>query len=90
MNGIGYYKWTDGKKYMGEYLNNHKHGFGICRLNDKAVHHGYWAKGRGHGLGWIERAGHQPKYWLFEDGKQGHEFDETEVAQVNAKELDFR
>lgn len=42
MNGKGVYKWQDGRKYEGEYLNDKKHGFGIY----------YWADGRRYEGGW--------------------------------------
>ena len=76
MNGIGYYKWADGKKYIGEYLNSHKHGYGIYRLSQHRVHHGYWNQGKGHGLGCIETVGQEKKYWLFENGKSIYRFNQ--------------
>jgi hypothetical protein len=34
MNGNGIYTWKDGRRYEGEYLNDHKHGFGIYLWDD--------------------------------------------------------
>ena len=29
MNGKGHFKWADGKEYIGEYLDDKKHGEGV-------------------------------------------------------------
>lgn len=29
MNGKGIFTWIDGRKYIGEYLEDKKHGYGI-------------------------------------------------------------
>jgi hypothetical protein len=34
MQGRGVYTWKDGRKYVGEYFNDKKHGFGIYKWND--------------------------------------------------------
>lgn len=37
MNGKGSYFWKDGRKYIGSYLNDQKHGFGKYYWNDGRV-----------------------------------------------------
>ena len=34
MHGKGVYRWKDGRKYEGEYLNDKKSGFGIYQWAD--------------------------------------------------------
>jgi hypothetical protein len=29
MDGVGTYKWSDGRRYEGEYKEDKKHGYGI-------------------------------------------------------------
>ena len=54
MNGMGIFTWTDGKRYIGEYLNGKKSGFGILTSNDRSFY-GMWHKGKQHGLGYIKK-----------------------------------
>ena len=48
---IGVYKWKDGKVYIGEYLDDKKHGFGIYKMQDGRTYEGWWNEGKQHGLG---------------------------------------
>lgn len=34
MHGRGVYNWGEGRKYEGEYQNDHKHGFGCYTWSD--------------------------------------------------------
>ena len=45
MNGNGIFKWSDGRKYTGEYLENEKHGKGIFEWPDGRKYIGEWANG---------------------------------------------
>ena len=67
MNGIGIYRWKDGRVYLGQYKNNDKHGYGVFKLPNGCLHFGHWKNGRGHGLGTF-RKGKKTKYALWEDG----------------------
>ena len=42
MNGQGTTTWPDGKKYIGNYLNDKKHGYGEF----------YWANGKNYKGNW--------------------------------------
>ena len=70
MDGIGLYSWTDGRHYLGEYKDNGKHGFGILKFKTGAFHQGYWAHGKGNGLGIFKRDQDSAiKYGLWENGR---------------------
>ena len=34
MEGIGFYSWSDGRRYEGQYKDDKKHGFGIYTWAD--------------------------------------------------------
>ena len=38
-------------RYLGEFLKNNRHGFGICRWADGSVYRGEWEKGTMQGYG---------------------------------------
>jgi len=46
MHGQGIYKWADGRKYEGDYLNDKKHGFGIYTYPDGRSYKGNWSNGK--------------------------------------------
>ena len=71
MDGIGYYSWTDGKRYLGEYKDNDKDGFGIHKFANGALHQGYWTKGKGNGPGSYQKnPGATVRYGIWENGRQ--------------------
>lgn len=42
MNGLGEYNWIDGRKYIGNYLNDQKHGYGVYYWVDGKEYRGEW------------------------------------------------
>ena len=46
MNGRGTFTWLDGKKYVGEYINDKKEGYGEFYWPDGRVYRGQWKDGR--------------------------------------------
>lgn len=51
MNGEGVYAWPDGKKYIGEYKDDLKHGIGKMEYPDGKIYEGEWEAGKRHGKG---------------------------------------
>lgn len=60
MNGEGEYIWTDGRKYIGSYINDKKDvkfinlkvkGYGKYTWSDGRSYEGYWKNGKQHGKG---------------------------------------
>lgn len=74
MNGYGEFSWLDGKKYVGWYKNDKKHGFGIFNWPeyDKA-YVGFWKMGKQDGYGMIINKNHV-KYGLWEKGVKKKSF----------------
>ena len=70
MEGLGVYKWSDGKSYIGEYHNDRKHGYGIYKWGAK-LYMGQWKRGQQSGLG-IYTNGDRPecRYGLWEEGRR--------------------
>jgi len=51
-NGCGTYCWTEDKgKYIGEWQNDCRHGYGIQRWNDGSTYEGEWFEDKRHGTG---------------------------------------
>ena len=42
MEGKGIFSWIDGRKYVGEYKNDLKHGIGTFTWPDGRCYHGEW------------------------------------------------
>jgi len=51
MNGVGEYTWPNGDHYIGEYLNDLKHGKGVLKKVNGEVYDGAWKEGKQDGLG---------------------------------------
>ena len=51
MSGHGKTIWTDGRFYIGEYLDDRKHGFGTFQWGDGRKYEGTWKNGKQHGKG---------------------------------------
>lgn len=51
MSGKGEFVWPDGRKYMGSYLDDKKHGQGEFEWADGRKYNGAWENGKQHGEG---------------------------------------
>jgi hypothetical protein len=90
MSGHGIYLYADGVRYDGEYVDDKKDGFGIYYWTDGRKYEGYWYKGKQHGLGsYVDAVKKTLKYGLWEHGKRVRWFDDTEVQQINKKQLNY-
>jgi hypothetical protein len=70
MTGLGIYHYGRGKKYFGEWKNNHIHGYGECYYSDGKKYFGYYKLDKKNGFGiffWPKN-----KYYIgfWKDGKQ--------------------
>mmetsp|Transcript_14759 Transcript_14759/g.33561 ORF Transcript_14759/g.33561 Transcript_14759/m.33561 type:complete len:90 (+) Transcript_14759:182-451(+) len=43
--------WPDGRRYMGEYADDRKHGQGSFSWPDGRCYRGQWSRGKRHGVG---------------------------------------
>ena len=46
MHGEGTYTWKDGRKYLGQYVDDRKNGFGVYTWADGRQYHGIWKDGK--------------------------------------------
>ena len=51
MNGNGVFSWEDGKKYIGNYNDNIKQGYGKLFWNENKYYEGEWLNNKPHGEG---------------------------------------
>ena len=51
MEGKGTFTWSDGRVYVGEYLNDKKDGKGEFKWPDGRSYDGKWKNGKQHGIG---------------------------------------
>jgi hypothetical protein len=73
MDGKGLFKWEDGRRYLGEFKGDLRHGSGEFRWPDGRVFKGFWKGGVMDGEGvFLEKEGKEKKVvkgkWL--DGKK--------------------
>ena len=69
MEGYGTFTWSDGRKYVGEYKNDQKHGQGTFEWPDGRKYIGEWKDGKQHGEGLYIKEGKQRK-GIWEMGKR--------------------
>ena len=55
-NCFGTYTWPNGEKYVGEWENGERHGYGKFSYFDGDVYVGEWRLGQHHGHGSLTRA----------------------------------
>ena len=46
MHGQGHYKWPDGRKYEGQYVDDKKEGYGVYTYPDGRCYKGMWKNGK--------------------------------------------
>lgn len=51
MNGVGIYKWKDGRVYKGSYKDDKKENFGVYIKSDGKKYEGEWLNGSQNGVG---------------------------------------
>lgn len=69
MEGKGVFTWPDGRKYVGDYKNDMKHGIGTFTWQDGRVYHGDWEDGKQHGHGHYIKDG-KKREGLWKHGKR--------------------
>jgi len=67
MEGPGIFIWTDGRKFVGDYKNDAKHGYGTFTWADGRTYVGEWADGKQHGKGAYTKDG-LTRYGIWEKG----------------------
>ena len=69
MNGLGVFTWPDGNQYIGQYLNDKRHGKGILKKANGDRFEGMWKDDVEDGLGEIIYAnGDKKKIGKWENG----------------------
>jgi hypothetical protein len=93
LNGYGEFRWKDGRKYMGEFINNEREGFGIHKWpNTMKAYIGFWKGNKQHGIGCAIN-GKIIKYGFWENGDRLRWFDSEHEAYQNIqhkRHLPFR
>jgi hypothetical protein len=90
MHGFGFYKYSDGKRYRGQFFKDKKEGYGIYHWSDNRVYEGYWLKGKQHGLGKYIVPSQPAKFGLWEEGKRMEWFSDDQINLINQLEYDYR
>lgn len=91
MQGLGIYKWNDGRMYKGQYQDDKKNGYGIYCWQDKRQYQGYWLVGKQHGLGiYSVPSENRIQFGLWEQGKRIVEwFDPDTQYKINTFQIDY-
>ena len=81
MEGYGEMLWSDGRKHIGYYKGNKKHGFGIYYWPDEyRIYVGFWTKGKQESVGKFVILNKRPKYGSWENGEKVSNFSREEDA----------
>jgi hypothetical protein len=70
LSGEGETVWPDGKRYIGHYLDDLKHGYGTFVWEDGNKYEGDWYLGKQHGKGVIVMLTGERKSGVWEDGRR--------------------
>ena len=69
MHGKGTSTWPNGRKYIGEYVDNKKSGYGEYFWPDGRCYRGEWLNGLQHGKGVFVTSSGQEKYGEWVEAK---------------------
>ena len=90
MEGVGIYKWPEGRIFEGKFENDKKHGYGFYKWPDGRDFSGWWFDGKQHGLGiYTDSNNKETKYGLWQMGKRVKWFNEEEISKIKIKLLDY-
>merc|ERR1711924_274013 len=64
----GMMRWSDGRKYEGNWLEGHMHGFGTFHWPDGRNFSGQWVTGRQHGTGIVRNVRGSERQCLWKEG----------------------
>eukprot|EP00829_Urostomides_striatus_P021452 TRINITY_DN9567_c0_g1_i1.p4 TRINITY_DN9567_c0_g1~~TRINITY_DN9567_c0_g1_i1.p4 ORF type:complete len:104 (-),score=20.43 TRINITY_DN9567_c0_g1_i1:105-416(-) len=80
------FTWSDGRKYVGEYLDDKKHGKGEFIWPDGRKYVGDWENGKQHGKGLYTTADGTTKEGEWKDGKRIRWVNDDAKADATAKQ----
>lgn len=81
MHGYGEFRWIDGKKYAGFYIQDKKEGFGIYFwAKPLRIYIGFWKNGKQDGIGKYFNGNKEPKYGIWKNGDKIEIFQDEEQA----------
>lgn len=66
MHGQGEHHWSDGRKYVGQYILDKKEGYGEFDWPDGRKYKGYWKDGKQDGIGIYHNSSNEVKYGTWE------------------------
>lgn len=70
MHGKGIYTWPNGKRYVGDYVNDKKEGKGVFTWPDGREYDGEWKNGKQHGVGKYKGSDGTTRVGNWENGKR--------------------
>lgn len=70
MNGKGHLMYEDGRHYVGEFMNDLKHGFGVYSWTDGRRYQGSWFKGKQDGSGIFTNTENIEKEGIWKNGER--------------------
>lgn len=93
MDGKGEFSWADGRKYIGQYLDDKKQGYGVfqwyfvfgkliehCFRPDGRRYEGFWQNGKQHGQGVYYNTQGKRKEGEWNEGKRVRWINESQAA----------
>ena len=79
MDGKGLYKWSSGKTYEGDWVDNRMNGKGIMKWPDGRVYNGDFVNDIRNGKGFIILSNGEKNWGKFKDGKMIEREDKTNL-----------
>lgn len=70
MQGNGEFTWNDGRKYVGGYIDDKKHGYGVFEWPDGRKYQGGWVNGKQEGTGFYKSSNGSEREGEWKEGKR--------------------
>lgn len=83
MNGVGVHIEGNGRKYIGEFLDDKKNGFGLYIWTDGKKYLGNWKDGKQHGPGKFSSEGRKPSNGFYQNGEKMKDLTSDEMVKYN-------
>ncbi len=85
-NYLNYLNYHTYHIYLGEYMDDKKHGFGKYKWQDDRKYIGYWDMGKQNGYGKYIMKNGSTQYGIWSKGKRIMWFNDTDIKNLDADE----
>ena len=86
MDGKGIFTWADGRRYVGDYVDDIKQGYGEFLWPDGRRYKGQWENGKQHGIGTYCSSDGEVREGEWKEGKRIRWLDQKNDPEKNQED----